>query len=149
MATHGSAEGADRVGDDGQEKEHEDGREDARADQLAHRVGAQGAHGVELFGDPHGAELRGHAGGVAAGDHQAGEYRSELLDHGKADQLTGDGGSAKLRQGRGRLQGENAPGEETGEEDNGQRADTDAVGLGNEVGQIAWPFEKRPESAAR
>src|SRR6202012_256111 len=43
------------VGHDGEEEEHEDSGNQARRDELAHGVGAERAHGVDLLGDLHGA----------------------------------------------------------------------------------------------
>ena len=71
----------------------------ARGDQFFERVDAESAHGVNLLCDLHGAQFAGHAGSVAAGDHEAGQHGTEFLDHGEADQLPGDGLGAKLRQG--------------------------------------------------
>ncbi len=84
------------VGDDGEEEEHEDGGDEAWRDELADGIGAERAHGVDLLGDLHGAELGGHAGCVAAGDHEAGEDGAELLDHGERDEAAGHVDGAEL-----------------------------------------------------
>ena len=131
-----AADDAEGVGDDGEEEEHGDAGEDARRDQLAHGVDAEGAHGVDLLGDDHGAEFAGHGGGVAAGDHDAGEHRAEFADHGEADELAGDGGGAELRERGRRLQGQHAAGEEAGEQHDGDGTDADDVGLHEEVGPV-------------
>ena len=56
-ADQSAAGDADGVGDDGEEEEHEDRGVEARGDQLAYGVGSEGAHGVDLLGDLHGADL--------------------------------------------------------------------------------------------
>src|ERR1017187_8962944 len=132
----GPAGDAKSVRDDGEEEEHEDGGHDARSDQLANRIGAQGAHGVELLGNLHGADLRSHAGGVAAGDHEASEDGAEFLDHGERDQRASHGDGAELGQRGGRLEREDASGEEAGEDDDGHGTDADGVHLGEDIGPV-------------
>ena len=61
--------------------------DDTRGNQLFGRIGAERAHGVDLFGDDHGAEFAGHAGCVASGDHQAGDQRAEFGDHADRNEL--------------------------------------------------------------
>ena len=92
----GAPGGAHSVRDDGEEEEHEDRRHNARGDELADGIGAEGAHGIDLLGDLHGSEFGGHTGGVAAGDHEAGENGAELFDHGECDEATGHADGAKL-----------------------------------------------------
>src|ERR1700683_2036375 len=69
------------VGNDGQEKQHEHRGGHARGDQLFHGVGAQRAHGVDLFGYHHRAEFAGHAGRIPSRYHQAGQHRPQLAHH--------------------------------------------------------------------
>ena len=61
-----AAEDAEEIGDDGEKKEHRDASEDARSYELAHRIDAQCAHGINLLGHDHGAEFAGHRGGIPA-----------------------------------------------------------------------------------
>ena len=61
-----TAEQADEIGEASEERLHENGSEDARRNKFSARVGAHGAHGVDLFGDEHGAELGSDARGAAA-----------------------------------------------------------------------------------
>ncbi len=112
----GAAHDAEGIGHDGEKEEHCDAGEDARGDQLANGIDAEGAHGVNLLGDDHGAEFAGHGGGVAAGDHDAGEHGTELANHGDGDESAGDGGGPEGGERCGRLQGEHAAGEETREQ---------------------------------
>src|ERR1035441_4334833 len=100
QAAAGDAAG---VGNDGEKEEHGDGGSDARGDEFAQGVHAQGAHGVDLLGDHHRSEFAGHRRGVTAADHDAGEYRTQLADHGKRDKLAGDGGGGGQRLGGGGL----------------------------------------------
>ena len=118
-----AAEDAEEVGNYGEEEEHGDAGEDARRNQLAHRVDAEGAHGVNLLGDHHRTEFAGHGGGIAAGDHDAGEHGAEFADHRSAHKPSRDGGGAELRQCGSRLQGQHAAGEEAGEQHNGGRSE--------------------------
>ena len=121
---NGSAAGnAAGIGHDGEEKEHGDAGKDARRDELAHRVDAQGAHGVNLLGDDHGAELAGYGGCVASGNHDAGEHRAEFADHGEGDESAGDGRGAEGREGGRGLEGEHAAGEKAGKDHDGKRTD--------------------------
>ena len=108
---------------------------------FAGRVGAEGAHGVDLLGDLHGAELGGHAAGVAAGDHQRGEDGAELLDHGEGDERAGAADGSELLERGLRLQGEHAASEEAGKDDDGQGADADGVHLREDVGPVAGSGE--------
>ena len=80
----GAAEDPKKIGDDGEKEEHRDAGEDARGDQLAHRVDAEGTHGINLFGYDHGAEFTGHGGSIAAGNHDAGETGPKFANHGRA-----------------------------------------------------------------
>ena len=129
----GAADDAEGVGHDGEKEQHGDAGEDARGDELAHGVDAESAHGVNLFGDDHGAEFAGHGGGVAAGDHDAGEHGAELANHGDGDETAGDGGGAESGERGGGLQGEHAAGEEAREQNDGDGAETDDVGLDEEI----------------
>ena len=133
----GTAAGAAGVRDDGEEEEHEDRRDDAWGDELADGVGSEGAHGVDLLGDLHGAKLGGHAGGVTTRDHEASEYGAELLDHGERDEAAGHVDGAEFFQRDSGLEGQHAAGEEAGENDDGQGADADGVHLGEGVGDVS------------
>src|SRR5580692_4233927 len=73
---------AHHVRNNSQEKHHENGGDHARRDQFLHGVGAQGAHGVDLFGHYHRSQLAGHAGGIPAGHHQTGQHWPQLAHHG-------------------------------------------------------------------
>ena len=67
------------------------GSEQARGDEVFHRVGREGGQGVDLFGDAHGAKFRGDRGGDAAGDHEAAEDGAQLAGYRNGDDI-GDHG---------------------------------------------------------
>jgi len=140
---------ADRVREDGEEEEHEDGGGDAWGDQLADGIGAERAHGVNLFGDLHGAEFGGHAGGVAAGDHEAGEDGAEFFDHRESDEGAGHADGAELLQGGGGLKGEDAAGEKAGEDDDGKGTDADRIHLGVDICPVTGLGEEICDSPGR
>ena len=73
-----AAGNANGVGHDGQQGHHQDAGQKARADQVAERVGRQGAHGVDLFGRAHGPDLGGDGRGDPSGQHQGRQHRPEL-----------------------------------------------------------------------
>jgi hypothetical protein len=91
------------------------------------------AHGIDLLGDFHGAELAGDAGRVTAGHHESGEHRAKLTDHGDGDERAGAAHLAVLGQGAGHLQGHHRAAEEAGENHDGQAADTDQIHLHDDV----------------
>src|ERR1019366_7054922 len=115
----GAAEDTEKIGYDGEKEEHCHAGKDAWGNQLANGVNAEGAHGVYLLSDDHGAEFAGHRRGVTARHHDAGKYRAEFADHGHADKPAGDGRGAELGEGRSRLQGEYAAREEAGKQYDG------------------------------
>ncbi len=92
-----TAHDAEGIGHDGEQQEHGDAGEDARGDELAHRVDTKGAHGVNLLGDNHRSQFAGHGGCVSAGNHDAREHCAQLANHGQADELARDRGCAELR----------------------------------------------------
>ena len=104
----GAAQDAECVSHNREEEEHGNAGEDARRNELAHRINTQSTHGVDLLGDDHGAQLAGHRRRVAACNHDAGEHGAQFTDHGEADKLTGDRRSAKLCESGCRLQGKHA-----------------------------------------
>ena len=55
-----------------------------------HRIGRQRLHGINLLGDPHGAQLRGDGRADAAGHHERGEHRAQLPHDGQTSQLIGN-----------------------------------------------------------
>ena len=53
--------------------------------QVIHRMGRQGAQGVNLLGHAHGAQFRRDGGPDPPGDHQTGQHRPQFAAHGDAD----------------------------------------------------------------
>ena len=121
----GAAGDAYCIGDDSEKKEHKDSADEAGRDELTDGVRAEGAHGVDLFGDFHRTQFRGHAGSVTAGDHKASQYGAKFLDHGERDERAGHADGAKLSKRRSGLQGKYAAGEKSGEDDDRQGPDAD------------------------
>ena len=105
--------------------------------ELAAGVGAHGAHGVDLFGDEHGAQFRGDAGGAAAGDENACERGAEFTDERDGHDVTGEGGLAETRELRAGLQHHDRADKKSGQQHDGQGADADVVHLIEGVLEIA------------
>lgn len=80
-----AADDPEEVAVDGQQGREQHAGDEARHDQNADGVGAHDAHGVELFGDVHGAQLGGERAADASGEHDGGQHRANLLDHGDVD----------------------------------------------------------------
>src|ERR1700733_648357 len=108
------------VGDDGEEKEHENRGVQPGRHQFLERICTERTHGINLLGHHHGAQLAGHSRRIPPGHHEAGENRAEFLDHRKTDQLPSYGGGAKLSQRGCGLQGQYPTGKEAGEDDDRQ-----------------------------
>ena len=142
-----AAQDAAGIGDNGEKKYREDGGVDARRDQLAHRVHAQGAHGVNLLGDDHRAQFTGHRTRVATAEHNAGQHRPQLADHNQTYKLAGDGGGAKGRQRGRRLQRQHTASRQRGENHNWQRAEADNVGLHQKFRPVDRRMEEIRERA--
>ena len=138
-----------KIGDDAEEEEHDHRRDHPRGHELLRRVGAEGAHGVDLLGDLHRAEFAGHAAGIASGDHQAGQHRTEFAHHGERHELSGErNGAELLERGRG-VQGKGCTGKKTGKNDDGKRTNTDQVGLLQGISEIARMGEQIRERTSR
>jgi hypothetical protein len=133
-----AADEADKNGDGGQERKGDEGGEDPRSDELAAGVGAHGAHGVHLFGDEHGTEFRGDAGGAAAGDEEAGDGGAEFANEGEGDDVSGERGLTETFELCAGLENHDRADEKAGEKDDGERADADVVHLIEGVLDVAW-----------
>ena len=55
--------------------------EEPRHDEVLNRVGAHAREGVDLLGDAHRAQLRGHRAADAAGEHRRRQHRAQLAEH--------------------------------------------------------------------
>ena len=105
----------------------EDGGDNARRHQFLERIGAESAHGVNLLGHHHGTKLTRHSRRITPGNHQAGQHRAKLLDHGEAHQLARNCRGSKLRERRCGLKREHTAGKESREHDNWKGADADRI----------------------
>jgi hypothetical protein len=134
-----TSDDAQRIGNDSKDWSHEEGSENARDDQLAHGVGAEGAERVNLIGDHHRAELGGDPRPDAPGEHQTREHRPELLHHRRTDDLPYERPRTELVERDAGLQDENGAGEEAREEDHGEGADAYLLELLDDVTEIERP----------
>src|SRR5690606_9530057 len=123
------AEDGDEGREDGEHGKHDHARQQARRHQEPERVERQYLHGVQLFGDRHGAQFRRHGGPHAAGNHQGGQHRADL----QHDRLAYSGAHVAQRHIVGEivggLPGGHGPREYGRETDQGNRGDPDQVHL--------------------
>ena len=96
-------------------------------------IGAERPQRVDLVGHDHRPELGGDARSDAAGQHQAGQHRTELLDHRRADQPADDRPRAELIERQAALQRQHRAGEKPGQQHDGQRLHADGVELLDDV----------------
>src|ERR1700723_630866 len=136
----GDGESAEQAGADAEcseDRHHHDGGDEARSHQFADGVDAEGADGVDLIGDDHGAELGGHGGGVAAGDEKRGEDGAEFAEKSERDGVGGEGSFAEAAELAGGVEDDDASDAGERNENDAERADADDVHLLDEVGEIA------------
>lgn len=88
---------------------------------------AYGAHGIDLLGHRHGANLRRVGGTGAAGDYDGGDQRSKLSQHRKRDQIDDKDVGAIEAQLRGPLIGDDDAEQKGEQTDDGQGIDTCAA----------------------
>ena len=110
-------------------------------------IGAERAQRVDLIGHDHRAELGGDARADAAGQHQPGQHRPELLDHRRADQPADERPRAELIERHAALQRQHGAGEEPGQQHDGQRPDADRVELLDDVAEVERPARRCRESS--
>ena len=106
-------------------------------------VGAERPQGVDLIGDDHRSELGRDARPDAAGQHQPGEHRAELLDHRRADQPSHERPRAELIERDAGLQRQHGAGEEAGQQDDRERADADRLELLDDIAEVEGTGEDR------
>ena len=120
-----AAEHADDVGNQNQERQHQEACEHARPDQIFEGVGRKRRERVDLLGHPHRSEFGRHGGTDPTSDHQTGEDRAKFARHRQHD----DGGNGalclKARKTRMALQRQDHAGEDRGQADDRQRVVTD------------------------
>ena len=91
----------------------------------------------------HGAQLGGDGGTDAAGQHQRGQYRPQLLDHGYRNHAANIAGGGKRLELDQRLQSHDHAGEEAGQNADKQRGKSELIELHHEFTVI----EGTPEDA--
>ena len=106
------------------------------------RVGRQRGERVDLLGDAHGADLGGHRGADAAGDHQAGQHRAQLARHRQHDDVGDRALGVEAREAGIALQRQHHAGEERGQADDRQREVADVEHLPQDQPRI----EGRPHA---
>ncbi len=74
-----------RVPENCQNRQHNHQRDQTCRDQFFDRIGAHGAHGVDLFGYLHRSEFGGNTGSDAPGYHQRSKHRSQFTYHRQCD----------------------------------------------------------------
>jgi hypothetical protein len=112
---------AQHVGEHGQQRQRDHQRHQLGQHQQLQRRDAQGAHGVDLLGHGHGADLRGIGRARAPGDDDGGDQRRELAQHRQAHQVGHEDVGAVLPQLRGALVGHHDAQQERQQPDDGQR----------------------------
>jgi hypothetical protein len=144
-----AAEESDENGDGSQQGNRHKRRDHTGSDEFAARVGAHGAHGVDLFSDDHRAEFRGDTGRAAASNKEAGDGRAKFADERERNDIAGERGLAKAYELGPRLENHDGTDKETGEKNDGERADTDVVHLIESVLNIARLAGEIGEGAVR
>ena len=139
-----AADGADGVGDDGHERHRDGHRDDARRHQPLHRIGAERAHGVELLGDRHAAELGGDAGADAAAGDERGQDRPELAHQRGHRRLPDVELGAEALEAVAELERQHHAGEDGHGDDEAERAHADRLHL---VGDVAQAHRARGDAA--
>ncbi len=104
-------------------------RQDARQHQPFDRVEPDGAHGVDLLVDLHGADLGGEGAARAASDDDRGQQHAELAEHADADGLDGEDLGAELAKLLHALVGDHYADQEAENTHDRERLDPDLVHL--------------------
>src|SRR6202163_2034769 len=128
-ADHGqrAAEDADQVGEDAQQRHHQQGSDDAGDDKEADRIEAHGGQRVELFVDLHGSDFcrEGRAG--TPGEQDPGHQRPELAQYRESDQVRNEDLGAELPHRYRGLERENDAEQERYQRHDRQRVDADLL----------------------
>ena len=69
-----------RVGEHDERRQHDDRGQQPRHDQERDRIVGERLERVDLLGDAHRSDFRGHSPADATGEHEPREQRSELED---------------------------------------------------------------------
>src|SRR5450759_4085884 len=122
-----AAEYAEHVRKYGQQRQRDHQRDDLRQNQQIQRRDSDGAHGVDLLGHGHRADLRGVGGARAPGDDDGGDQRRELAQHRQTDEVGHENVGAVLPELVGALIGDNDPEQERQQPDDGQCVESGAA----------------------
>src|SRR5580704_3231427 len=133
---HEAADQSHEVGHDGEQRKHDAGGDHARGHKFLDRIGAQRAHGVNLFGHFHGPEFASDAGCVAPRHQQRRQYRAKLANQRDGDDLPYLARGPVLIQRAGHLHGDDEAAEKADQEDDGQAADADNIHLDDHVVEV-------------
>lgn len=143
-----AGEDADEDGLGREEGGGDDGGEEAGDDQVIDRVSGEGAKGIDLFGDLHGAEFRCDGSADAGGEHQGGEDGAEFAAHADADDRAGGGIHLDLVELEKRLGTEDHAGGGAGGDDDALAFDADEIKLAKEIGPIGASISNRAKRLA-
>lgn len=143
-----TGEDADENGLRGEQWGSHDGSEEARDNQVIHRMRGESAEGIDLFGDFHGAEFGSNGGTDAGGKHQGGEDWAEFAAHTDADDRARGGVHLNLVELEEGLGTENHAGGGAGGDDDTLAFDADEIELAKEVGPIGAAISERAKGLA-
>ena len=116
-------------GDEGQERQADHQRQDARHDQHLDRIEAHDPQRVDLLAHLHGADLGGEGGARAAGDHDRGQEHAEFAQDEDADEVDDEGRGAELLELEDALLGDDAADQERDQHDDRHAAIGDLLEL--------------------
>lgn len=133
---------ADRNGFPGENRHHQNCREQSWYDEVIDRMRGQGPERINLFGDPHSADFCGDCGADPAGNHQAGQDRSQFAAHGNSNQRERGGVHLDLMELIVSLRSEHHSGEGAGDEYHGLRFNADEIDLIDEIAPRDFESEK-------
>ena len=131
-----SAGDAEDVAVDGEHGGEEKAGDESGDDEIADRIGAHDAQGVELFGDVHGSQLGGEGSANPAGEHDGGHDGADLFNDGEGDEAAEAiflAESFELGVG---FDGHHHADECADDADDGDGFDADLVELGNQQTEI-------------
>ena len=115
--------------EEGEHRQGDDQRQDARQDQHLDRIEPHGAQRVDLLAHLHGAELGGVGAARAAGDHDGDDQHADLAQDQNADQVDDVMLGAELAEMEDALLGDDAADQKGDQQDDGHRLPGDAVEL--------------------
>ena len=136
---------ADEVGEQRQQRRHQQRGDDTRRDQEAHRIEAHRRQRVDFLVDRHRADLGGERRARAAGEQDRRHQRAELAQHREADQVGDEDLRAEPAHRYRRLEREDHAEQERDQRDDRQRVGADALADAPDV----LPANRRWDAASR